>query len=192
MAIKPGDGNGKGEHWGRGRRPVINVSWDDARAYVAWLLHKIGKTYRLLTEAEYEYATRAGTSTAYPWGNAIGKNNANCDGCGSQWDKNQTAPVGSFPANGFGLYDMVGNAWEHTEDCYHQRYDIGTASAPTDGSAWTTHPSAWEGDNCSEHVVRGGSYNDAPGELRSASRFGTPEYVRNGVGFRVARTLLPP
>jgi formylglycine-generating enzyme required for sulfatase activity len=114
---KPSD-----EGWGRGRRPVINVSWDDAKAYVAWLSKKTGKSYRLLSAAEYEYATRAGTQTAYPWGNAIGTNNANCHACGSQWDARQTAPVGSFAANGFGLYDMVGNVREWTEDCYHDRY----------------------------------------------------------------------
>jgi formylglycine-generating enzyme required for sulfatase activity len=101
---KPSD-----QGWGRGRQPVINVTWNDAKAYVAWLSNKTGQTYRLLTEAEYEYATRAGTTTAYPWGDEIGKNNANCSACGSQWDRKQTAPVGSFTANGFGLYDMVGN-----------------------------------------------------------------------------------
>jgi formylglycine-generating enzyme required for sulfatase activity len=120
---KPSD-----QGWGRGYRPVINVSWDDAKAYVAWLAKKTDKFwYRLLTEAEYEYAARAGTTTAYPWGSAIGKNNANCDGCGSQWDGKQTAPVGSFAANGFGLYDMVGNVSAWTEDCYHDSY----SGAPT-------------------------------------------------------------
>src|SRR5689334_17470846 len=140
---KPSD-----EGWGRGRRPVINVSWDDAKAYVAWLSQKTGKPYRLLTGAEYEYATRAGTQTAYPWGDAIGTNNANCHACGSQWDAKQTAPVGSFAANGFGLYDMVGNVREWTEDCYHDTY----SGAPTDGSAWI------EGGNCYDRVVRGGSF----------------------------------
>jgi hypothetical protein len=96
--------------WGRGRRLAINVSWDDAKSYVVWLSKKTGKSYRLLTEAEYEYATRAGTETAYPWGAEIGKGNANCNGCGSQWDGNQTAPVGSFDPNRFGLYDMVGTS----------------------------------------------------------------------------------
>src|SRR5262252_251730 len=143
--------------WGRGRQPLINVSWDDAKGYVAWLSEKTGRDYRLLTEAEYEYATRAGTQTAYPWGNEIGKNNANCDGCGSQWDNKQTAPVGSFPANSFGLHDMVGNVWEWTEDCWHPNYD----GAPADGSAWTT------GD-CSRRVVRGGSWVNNPQGLRSA------------------------
>jgi formylglycine-generating enzyme required for sulfatase activity len=119
--------------WGRGLRPAIGVSWDDANAYVAWLAKLTGKPYRLLSEAEYEYAARAGTTTIYPWGNTIGTNKANCNGCGSQWDNKQTAPVGSFAANGFGLFDMAGNVWELTQDCYQD----GHFKAPTDGSAWT-------------------------------------------------------
>ena len=124
--------------WGRGQRPVINVNFDDAQRYVAWLSRMTGKPYRLLSEAEYEYAARAGTQTAYPWGDEIGNRNANCDGCGSQWDGKQTAPVGSFPPNQFGLHDMIGNVFEWTEDCFHNNYE----RAPADGSAWT------EGDNC--------------------------------------------
>ena len=161
---------------------MINVSWDDAKAYVAWLSKKTGEDYRLLTEAEYEYATRAGTQTAYPWGNDIGKNNANCDGCGSQWDNEQTAPVGSFAPNSFGLYDMVGNVWQWVEDCYHQDYN----GAPTDGSAWTT------GD-CDLRVVRGGSWVSNPEFLRSALRGrGSTGGRSYDLGFRVGRTLLPP
>jgi formylglycine-generating enzyme required for sulfatase activity len=168
--------------WGRGRQPAINVSWDDAKAYVAWLSKKTGKLYRLLTEAEYEYATRAGTQTAYPWGNDIGKGNADCNGCGSRSDNKQAAPVGSFAANPFGLYDMVGNVWEWAEDCYHDSYN----GAPTDGSAWTA------GD-CSRRVVRGGSWFVYPLILRSALRdwYATVDRV-NYLGFRVARTLLTP
>lgn len=98
--------------WGRGRQPVINVNWDDARQYVRWLSQKTGNNYRLLTETEWEYAARAGTTTAYPWGDEIGSGNANCNGCGSQWDNRQPAPVGSFRANAFGLYDMNGNVCE--------------------------------------------------------------------------------
>ena len=100
--------------WGRGQRPVINVSWDDAQAYVKWFSGVTGRTYRLLSEAEYEYAARAGSQTKYAWGDEIelhGKPMANCSGCGSQWDNKQTAPVGSFPANVFELYDMVGNVF---------------------------------------------------------------------------------
>jgi len=176
---QPSDHTDQG--WGRGHRPVINVSWDDAKAYLAWVAKKTGKPYRLLTEAEYEYAARAGTTTAYPWGSAIGKNNANCDGCGSQWDNKQTAPVGSFAANGFGLYDMVGNVWAWTEDCYHDSYN----GAPTDGSAWN------RGD-CGRRVLRGGAWYFDPQVLRSAFRGGDPYDVRAGyIGFRVGRTLMP-
>ena len=172
---KPSD-----EGWGRGRRPVINVSWDDAQAYVAWLSKKTGKSYRLLSGAEYEYAMRAGTQTVYPWGDTIGTNNANCHACGSQWDAKQTAPVGSFAANGFGLYDMVGNVREWTEDCYHDTY----SGAPSDGSAWI------EGGNCYHRVVRGGSFLLAPAFLRSASRYWfTSDYRLRYLGFRVARAL---
>ena len=89
--------------------PVTCVSWNDATKYAVWLSDKTGKNYRLPTEAEWEYAARAGTDTKYWWGNKIGKNNANCDGCGSKWDDKQTAPVGSFAANAFGLHDVHGN-----------------------------------------------------------------------------------
>ena len=109
--------------WGRDRQPVINVSWNDAQRYVAWLSKITGKTYRLLSEAEYEYAARGGTRTAYPWGDEIGTNNADCSGCGTRWDATQTAPVGSFRPNQFGLNDMVGNVWEWVEDCPHEDYD---------------------------------------------------------------------
>jgi formylglycine-generating enzyme required for sulfatase activity len=171
----------KASGWGRGRQPAINVSWDDAKTYVAWLSRITGKRYRLLSEAEWEYAARAETQTAYPWGNEIGKGNANCDGCGSQWDDKQPAPVGSFPANAFGLYDMNGNVFQWVEDCVHETYD----GAPTDGSAWTT------GD-CDPRVMRGGSYGSNPEDLRSANRSLTGNDRYNNVGFRVGRTLLPP
>jgi formylglycine-generating enzyme required for sulfatase activity len=170
------------EGWGRGRRPVVNVSWDDANAYAAWLSKKTGKSYRLLSESEYEYAARAGRQTAYPWGNAVGTNKANCHSCGSRWDARETAPVGSFAANAFGLYDMVGNVREWTEDCYHDSYN----GAPADGSAWT------EGANCYNRVVRGGSWLLAPAFLRTASRYWfTADYRLRYLGFRVARTLAP-
>jgi formylglycine-generating enzyme required for sulfatase activity/serine/threonine protein kinase len=168
--------------WGRGRQPAVSVSWVHANAYVAWLKKLTGKPYRLLSEAEYEYAARAGTTTAYPWGNAIGKNNANCDGCGSQWDKKQTAPVGSFAANGFGLYDMIGNVREWTQDCFHDSY----SGAPTDGSVWT-------GGDCRIPVLRGGSWGDPPDQIRSAWRAPNSALSEDaGQGFRVARTLLTP
>ena len=92
--------------WGRGNRPVIHVSWDDAQSYVRWLSARTGKTYRLLSEAEWEYVARAGTETAYSWGDSVGVNRANCGSCGSAWDGEKTAPVGSFAANGWGVHDM--------------------------------------------------------------------------------------
>jgi formylglycine-generating enzyme required for sulfatase activity len=167
--------------WGRGRRPVINVSLDDAQRYVKWLSRLTGKDYRLLTEAEWEYAARAGTTTAYYWGDEIGKGNANCGGCDSEWGGRQTSPVGSFKPNAFGLYDMAGNVLQWVQDCYHEDYK----EAPADGSAWTS------GD-CSRRVVRGGSWLSSPRDLRSAFRFRyAAGYRLNNLGFRVGRTLTP-
>ncbi len=167
--------------FGRGRQPVINVSWSDAKRYAAWLSNMTGKPYRLLSEAEYEYAARAGTQTAYPWGNAVGIGRADCDGCGSKWDDLQTAPVGSFAPNGFGLYDMVGNVFEWVEDCLHPNYD----GAPTDGSAWIA------GGSCGGRMIRGGSWADPPLDLRCAARPWSPATARQSfIGFRVARTLV--
>lgn len=171
----PGDGG-----WRRGNRPVINVSWNDAQDYVQWLSKQTGKKYRLPTEAEWEYAARAGTQTRYWWGDDIGRNNANCDGCGSEWDKQQTAPVGSFKANAFGLHDTAGNVWEWTQDCWHANYN----NAPNDGSAWLDK----DGDDCSRRVIRGGSWDYYPQFLRSADRYwdySDAAYI--GLGFRIAR-----
>ena len=168
--------------FGRGKMPVVNVNWNDARQYVAWLSLMTGKWYRLLTEAEWEYAERAGTTSAYFWGDEVGIGNAVCIGCGSKWDNKQTAPVGSFQPNGFGLYDMLGNVWEWTEDCYHDSLD----GAPTDGSAWT--------DNCKQgrRAVRGGGWDSYAVHLRSADRDRISIGTRiNDLGFRVARTLKP-
>jgi formylglycine-generating enzyme required for sulfatase activity len=172
-------------NWGRGDRPVINVTWDQAQRYTAWLSRMTGKPYRLLTEAEYEYAARAGTQTAYPWGDDIklnGKAMANCVGCSSEWDLRQTAPVGKFDPNKFGLYDMVGNVYTWVEDCFHDHYD----GAPTDGSARI------EDGDCNNRVVRGGSWRSAPENLRSAHRgWDTPDIRNNNLGLRLARTLTP-
>jgi formylglycine-generating enzyme required for sulfatase activity/CRP-like cAMP-binding protein len=169
--------------FGRGRRPVINVSWYEAQRYVAWLSKMTGKRYRLLSEAEWEYAARAGTRTPYSWGDEIGKSKANCLGCGGEWDSSKrTAPVGSFAANAFGLHDMHGNVSEWVEDCFHANYD----GAPADGSAWTA------GGDCLSRVVRGGGWDNSPVNLRSASRgSGRPFTQSNTVGFRVVRTLTP-
>lgn len=159
--------------------PMTGASWDDVKHYVAWLARITGKEYRLLTEAEYEYSARAGTTTVYPWGDKIGTDNANCTDCGSQWGKKVT-PVNSFAANQFGIFDMIGNVWEWVEDCYHTNY----SGAPDNGTAWLA------GADCSVRVVRGGSWGDAPSLLRSANR------GNNGPGgggypfaIRVCRTL---
>ena len=170
---------------GRGRRPVIRVSWEDVQAYVTWLSDQTGQQYRLLSEAEWEYVARAGTTTKYWWGDEIGRNRATCDGCGSQWDPGffgggQTAPVGSFAANGWGLHDVHGNAWEWVQDCWNESY----VGAPSDGRAWET------GD-CGSRVLRGGSWYYHPWTLRSAFRFrltADNRYI-NYNGFRIARSL---
>jgi len=129
--------------WGRGTMPVINVSWDHAKLYVAWLSRMTGKEYRLLTETEWEYAARAGSNTRYSWGDDPGIGNANCDGCGGAWIR-QTAPVGSFRPNAFGLLDIHGNVWEWVEDIWHDSYE----GAPVDGSAWL------QGADTSFRVIR--------------------------------------
>ncbi len=157
-------------------QPVVCVSWNDARAFIDWLNGKTGGNYRLPTEAEWEYAARAGSKKEYSWGNDIGNNRANCDGCGSAWDNRQAAPAGSFPANAWGLNDMRGNVWEWVQDCWNDSYN----GAPTDGSAWTS------GD-CSQRVIRGGSWGSIPRKLRSASRVGIPARRADTVGFRLAQ-----
>jgi len=172
--------------FGRGRQPVINVSWSEAKEYVAWLSKITGKSYRLLSDAEYEYAARAGTQTVYPWGNDINANGtamANCAGCGSKWDGRQPAQVGSFAPNEFGLYDMAGNVSEWTEDCFHENYE----GAPTDGSPWVEG-----GVSCDRRVIRGGGWFFSPDFLRSASSYWYPSEDRyDFLGFRIARTLTP-
>jgi formylglycine-generating enzyme required for sulfatase activity len=162
---------------GRQRRPVIYVSWTDAREYVAWLSKKTGKPYRLLSEAEWEYAARAGSTTMYPWGDEVGTGNANCKICGSKFESN--APVGSFRPNAFGLYDMQGNVMQWVEDNFHGNYE----KAPIDGSVW-------EGGTGALRVVRGSYFHASLEQLRSDYR-GTfnPDYKSTSLGFRVARSL---
>jgi formylglycine-generating enzyme required for sulfatase activity len=183
-------------------RTAVGVSWFDTQTYVEWLSRITGQNYRLLSEAEWEYAARAGTQTAYPWGEEIGKANANCNGCGSKFGIREAkeagdlgakiqgsgaffvikAPVGSFAPNPFGLYDMNGDVYEWVEDCQHDNYN----GAPTDGSPWIA------GGNCLLRVLRGGSWRESPQYIRSASRawFHVVSYSDNG-GFRVGRTLTP-
>jgi formylglycine-generating enzyme required for sulfatase activity len=177
---RPGD-----EGWGRDSNPAMNISWEDAKAYAAWLSAKTGKTYRLLSEAEWEYAARAGSIAAYPYTDGLSPSKANydasTDGTGpSDVNRQRTVPVGSFLPNAFGLYDMQGNVSEWVEDCWNDEY---TAAAPTDGSAWVA------GD-CKGHVVRGGSWEDSATELRSAARTGGAKDDRFYTdGVRIARSL---
>jgi formylglycine-generating enzyme required for sulfatase activity len=180
--------------WGRGNRPVIHVSWEDAVAYTAWLSSQTGAQYRLPSEAEWEYGARAGTQTTYWWGDDAlaacahaNLGDQSVERLRSNWSQTAscddgyaaTAPVGSFSANPFGLCDTAGNVWEWVADCYHASY----AGAPSDGTAWV-------GGDCARRVVRGGSWVGKPVYLRSASRTRvTPDFRHNLIGFRLARTL---
>jgi formylglycine-generating enzyme required for sulfatase activity len=168
------------EGWGRGNRPVINVSWYDAVAYTEWLCTQTGQQYRLPTEVEWEYAARAGTETDYWWGDDIGQNRANCRESGSQWSGKQTSPVGSFEPNPFGLYDTAGNVWEWTFSEYEDRGKEPRLFITNDLDS-----------NLCMFVLRGGSwFNDAWG-ARAAYRNGRPPTVRyRNVGFRFARLPL--
>jgi formylglycine-generating enzyme required for sulfatase activity len=166
--------------WGRGRQPVINVSWDDAQTYVAWLSRKTGKTYRLLSEAEREYATRAGTTARFWWGSSITSEQANFNGVGM--DKGErTVPVDSFSPNPWGLYNVHGNVWEWTQDCWN----ASNSGNPGDGSARTT-------GECMRHVVRGGSGRLPPSELRAPTVAGTPRGSGVSIWASASQGRLPP
>jgi len=166
---RPGD-----RKWGRGRRPVINVSWDDAQGYCRWLTVVTGKHYRIPTEAEWEYACRAGTATPYATGDSMTGKQARFYHSGGPVE------VGSYPANAWGLHDMHGNVWEWCQDEWHESYD----RAPDDGSAWEENATG------GRRVVRGGSWLSGPQDLRSAGRGGNSTGDRvSCIGFRVAREL---
>ena len=157
------------------REPVVCVSWNDAKEYAGWLSAKTGYDYRLLSESEWEYVARAGTTGAYHFGSRITSGQANFR------NFRGTVSVGRYPANDFGLHDVHGNVWEWVEDCWNRSYD----GVPTDGSAWISGA-------CQYRVLRGGSWDYYPGNLRSAVRIRNSGGVRNDVsGFRVARTLTP-
>jgi formylglycine-generating enzyme required for sulfatase activity len=173
--------------------PAVCLSWNDAEAYIAWLNNKVRalpsapKTgegpYRLPSEAEWEYAARAGTIAARWWGDAVGVAKANCNGCGSQWDDHELAPVGSFGPNPFGLFDMLGNVWQWVGDCWNDSY----VGAPVDGGRW------FQGD-CRKRVLRGGSWSNLPTFVRSAVRSrgdadGKSFDYATYAGFRVVRAL---
>ena len=173
------------EGWGRGKRPVINVNWHDAETYAAWLARTTGRAYRLLTEAEWEYAARAGAATPFSFGATIASSPANFDATtASEFNpkgtaRGKTVPVGQFPANAFGLHDMHGNAWEWTADCWHDEY----TGAPADGSAWVE-------PGCGGRVLRGGSWEDSVSDIRLAARVASAEWDGTyGDGFRVALDL---
>ena len=177
--------------WGRDNQPVINVSWIEAQAYVAWLSRETSEQYRLPTEAEWEFAARAGSKTTFSFGNEVAKlceysnhadssteykwRNTECsDGVSSQ-----PSSVGSFRANTWGLNDMHGNVWEWVEDCWHKDY----SDAPSDGSAWTS-------EDCTDRVVRSGSFNGDINMVSSSFRLSTrANYPSHLYGFRIARTL---
>jgi len=166
------------DRWGRENRPVMNLSWTDAKQFVRWLSQKTGKTYRLPTEAEWEYAARGGTTTTYWWGRNLGTGQANCKECGSG-GSSQMVPVGSFKPNPFGLYDTAGNAAEWVEDCWNESY----RGAPQNGSAWTT-------GQCSMRVLRGGAFDSQAKYVGSAARFRYDADVRYSAnGLRVVREL---
>ena len=155
--------------------PIVGVSWQDALEYTEWLSSETGDDYRLPTEAEWEYAARAGTTTNYPWGDNIGKNKANCSDCGSKWDNKSTSPVKSFKAYG-GLYDMHGNVWEWTCSAYEEKYE---------GSELVCA----NANDSRSRVLRGGSWFNNRWFVRSASRFWFTVSNRNyNIGFRVVRT----
>ena len=173
--------------WGRGLRPVINVSWDDAQAYAAWLSKKTGQRYRLPTEAEWEFAARAGMPGSRYWGDDpklaclyanVWDQSFGCD----DGYADKTAPVGSFRSNPFGLQDVLGNVWEWVADCWHDSYQ----GAPNDGSDWEDK----KGCDSGRRVLRGGSWGSEPVYVRAAARLrNNPGYGNNFIGFRLARTL---
>ena len=192
------------EGWGRGNRPVVNVTWDDTQAFIDWLNSKTKGNYRLPTEAEWEFAARAESTTKYSWGNDIGEHLANCSSsdCGDRWMN--TAPVGSFPANAWGLHDMHGNVEEWVQDCGKAEL-LGSDYDDTlsDEDAWErgnelwvdrdydgapTDGSAWESGDCGLRILRGGSWLGGPRSLRSSHRTGDSRLYRNKFrGFRLAK-----
>ena len=170
--MRPVDDRG----WGRGTRPGINVSYMDAIAYTEWLSEQWGRTYRLPTEAEWEYAARGGQETKFPWGDRPGRNKANCRNCRSEWGGKETAPVGSFDPNGYGIYDMAGNVAERTCSIYRARYD---------GSERSCQPL----DAAGSRVVRGGSWKSHSRNLRISYRYEALEIDKKSRfrGFRIVQ-----
>jgi len=179
FATATGRNKPKSSGWDRKTHPVFEVSWDDALAYTRWLSKQTGKHYRLLSEAEWEYVARAGTTTSFWWGTRAGAGNAHCFDCKSDFSTSKPARVGTYKPNAFGVYDTAGNLFEWVHDCYHRNYQ----DAPDDGSVWG-------GGDCNVRVVRGGSYGSPADSMRVENRqtfkSGKGQY---NVGIRVARDL---
>jgi len=169
----------KSNGWDIKTHPVVDVSWNDALAYTNWLSKETGKRYRLLSEAEWEYAARGGTRTSFWWGTKPGSSNAHCFDCKSDYSTSKPAKVGTYKPNPFGLYDTAGNVYEWVHDCYHRNYN----DAPADGSVW-------EGGDCGVRIVRGGAYRSPANSMRAENRetFQSDKGQYN-VGIRVARDL---
>ncbi|MCK5876698.1 MAG: SUMF1/EgtB/PvdO family nonheme iron enzyme [Candidatus Marithrix sp.] len=166
-------------NWGRGKRPVVNVSWYSAVAYTEWLSEQTGYNYRLPSEREWEYAASANSDTTYWWGYKLERNYANCAICGSNWDGRQTAPVGSFKANRFGLHDVIGNVMEWTFSCFRPNYQ----KSPNVGNIWK-----WKMGKCLKRVARSSSYKSYERELRTTKRSKfNPNELSPKIGFRVVR-----
>ncbi|NVJ91787.1 MAG: SUMF1/EgtB/PvdO family nonheme iron enzyme [Methylocystaceae bacterium] len=170
----------KDNGWGRAGHPVIHVSWNDAQAYLDWISKKTGQSYRLLSEAEWEYAARAGSNTSYSWGDDLGSGRANCANCGSKYDALETAPVGTFKANDFGLFDTTGNVWEWVSDCYEQdAYQT-----------YQAYPKPYAPSKSCNRVLRGGAWDLIGQGATTAFRFNANDQLRsNAIGFRIARDL---
>ncbi len=165
--------------WDRKTHPVNNISWDDALRYTKWLSKQTGKIYRLLSESEWEYVARAGTTSSFWWGTSAGTSNAHCFDCKSDYNTSKPAKVGTYKPHTFGLYDTAGNLYEWVHDCYHRNYK----EAPTDGSVW-------EGGDCEVRVVRGGAFRSPADSMRVENREKFPsKRGQYNVGFRLARDL---
>lgn len=181
FAIATGRDLPNDQKWERGRRPVINVSWDDAKAYAAWLSKQTGKHYRLPTESEWEYAARSGANQQV-WAGTSEESDLEKYAVFSSNSGNRTALVGQKAPNVFGLHDMSGNVWEWVEDCAHASY----RGAPRDGSAWLDA----DGGDCGARVIRGGSWSNVPGTLRASNRSGYPADARlYFIGFRLVQDI---
>ncbi len=161
--------------WGRGQRPVINISWQNAIDFAEWLSRKTGKKIRLPSEAEWEYAARGGTTTDYWWGPLPGSGNALCRSCGTPWDGTKTVPVKTLGSNQNGLYHILGNVYEWVEDEWHESY----SGAPNDGTPYLN------GD-ISQRISRGGAFSEGPSSLKVHARNWTNPGPHPEIGFRLA------